>query len=111
MAGLASEEPCDPDRVWLLYGEKASGKAAPYNDAVEERSCFGWIDGQTEGHRRASVGPAVHAAARESSLVGAQQGATAAVDPAGRMTKAGLAVAPVAELDKAFKVRRISRRP
>jgi uncharacterized protein YdeI (YjbR/CyaY-like superfamily) len=31
--------------VWLLYAKKASGKPRiPYNDAVEEALCFGWID-------------------------------------------------------------------
>jgi uncharacterized protein YdeI (YjbR/CyaY-like superfamily) len=31
--------------VWLLYYRKGSGKARiPYNDAVEEALCFGWID-------------------------------------------------------------------
>jgi len=31
--------------VWLIYYRKASGKKRiPYNDAVEEALCFGWID-------------------------------------------------------------------
>jgi uncharacterized protein YdeI (YjbR/CyaY-like superfamily) len=31
--------------VWLIYPNKASGKPRiPYNDAVEEALCFGWID-------------------------------------------------------------------
>jgi uncharacterized protein YdeI (YjbR/CyaY-like superfamily) len=31
--------------VWLLFAKKASGKPRiPYNDAVEEALCFGWID-------------------------------------------------------------------
>ena len=31
--------------VWLVYAKKQSGKARiPYNDAVEEALCFGWID-------------------------------------------------------------------
>ncbi|MFP4370518.1 MAG: YdeI/OmpD-associated family protein [Candidatus Kapaibacterium sp.] len=31
--------------VWLIYPKKASGKKRiPYNDAVEEALCFGWID-------------------------------------------------------------------
>jgi uncharacterized protein YdeI (YjbR/CyaY-like superfamily) len=31
--------------VWLVYFKKASGKKRiPYNDAVEEALCFGWID-------------------------------------------------------------------
>ena len=31
--------------IWLLYPKKTSGKPRiPYNDAVEEALCFGWID-------------------------------------------------------------------
>ncbi len=31
--------------VWLIYPKKHSGKKKiPYNDAVEEALCFGWID-------------------------------------------------------------------
>ena len=33
--------------VWLIYYKKPSGKPRiPYNDAVEEALCFGWIDGK-----------------------------------------------------------------
>jgi uncharacterized protein YdeI (YjbR/CyaY-like superfamily) len=32
--------------IWLVYYKKHSGKPRiPYNDAVEEALCFGWIDG------------------------------------------------------------------
>ena len=31
--------------VWLIYAKKSTGKQRiPYNDAVEEALCFGWID-------------------------------------------------------------------
>lgn len=31
--------------IWLIYFKKPSGKPRiPYNDAVEEALCFGWID-------------------------------------------------------------------
>ncbi len=31
--------------IWLIYYKKDSGKPrVPYNDAVEEALCFGWID-------------------------------------------------------------------
>ncbi len=31
--------------VWLIYYKKASGKKTiPYNDAVDEALCYGWID-------------------------------------------------------------------
>ena len=35
------------DEIWLRYYKKPSGKPRiPYNDAVEEALCFGWIDGK-----------------------------------------------------------------
>jgi len=35
--------------VWLLFPKKASGKRRiPYNDAVEEALCFGWIDSRVK---------------------------------------------------------------
>ena len=31
--------------IWLIYYKKHTGKArVPYNEAVEESLCFGWID-------------------------------------------------------------------
>ncbi len=41
--------------VWLIYPKKTTGKPRiPYNDAVEEALCFGWIDSivktYDEGH-------------------------------------------------------------
>ncbi len=33
------------DEIWLVYPKKSTGKERiPYNDAVEEALCFGWID-------------------------------------------------------------------
>jgi uncharacterized protein YdeI (YjbR/CyaY-like superfamily) len=33
------------DGIWLIYYKKHTGKARiPYDDAVEEALCFGWID-------------------------------------------------------------------
>jgi uncharacterized protein YdeI (YjbR/CyaY-like superfamily) len=37
------------DEIWLIYPRKRSGKPRiPYNDAVEEALCFGWIDSITK---------------------------------------------------------------
>ena len=36
--------------IWLIYYKAASGKPRiPYNDAVEEALCFGWIDSTVKG--------------------------------------------------------------
>jgi len=38
------------DEIWLVFPKKASGKESiPYNDAVEEALCFGWIDSIVKG--------------------------------------------------------------
>jgi uncharacterized protein YdeI (YjbR/CyaY-like superfamily) len=35
------------EEIWLVYYKKDSGKPrVPYEDAVEEAVCFGWIDGK-----------------------------------------------------------------
>ena len=35
----------EKSEIWLIYYKKGSGKPRiPYNDAVEEALCFGWID-------------------------------------------------------------------
>jgi len=35
--------------IWLIYYKKKSGKERiPYNDAVEEALCYGWIDSLTK---------------------------------------------------------------
>ena len=36
--------------IWLIYYRKSSSKPRiPYNDAVEEALCFGWIDSNLKG--------------------------------------------------------------
>jgi len=36
--------------IWVIYYKKNSGKPRiPYDEAVEEALCFGWIDGQAQG--------------------------------------------------------------
>lgn len=38
------------NEIWLVYYKKQSGKPRiPYNDAVEEALCFGWIDSTVKG--------------------------------------------------------------
>jgi uncharacterized protein YdeI (YjbR/CyaY-like superfamily) len=35
------------EEIWLIYYKKPSGRIRiPYNDAVEEALCYGWIDGK-----------------------------------------------------------------
>ena len=35
------------EEIWFVFPDRSSGEdGLPYNDAVEEALCFGWIDGQ-----------------------------------------------------------------
>lgn len=37
--------------IWLVFPHKSSGRQRiPYNDAVEEALCFGWIDSIVKKH-------------------------------------------------------------
>jgi uncharacterized protein YdeI (YjbR/CyaY-like superfamily) len=43
-AWLKKHHASEPE-IWLVFANKASGEPRlPYNDAVEEALCFGWID-------------------------------------------------------------------
>jgi len=45
---LSKNHKTAPD-IWLIYYKKESGKKRiPYNDAVEEALCYGWIDSLTK---------------------------------------------------------------
>ena len=48
-AWLAEHHESEKD-VWLIYYRKETGKPRiPYNDAVEEALCYGWIDSTVKG--------------------------------------------------------------
>jgi uncharacterized protein YdeI (YjbR/CyaY-like superfamily) len=43
--GWLSENHASENEIWLVYYKKHTGKPRiPYDDAVEEAICFGWID-------------------------------------------------------------------
>jgi len=44
------------DEIWLIFPHKASRKERiPYNDAVEEALCFGWIDSIIKSYDQSSA--------------------------------------------------------
>jgi uncharacterized protein YdeI (YjbR/CyaY-like superfamily) len=91
--------------AWLVYWRKASGKARiPYNDAVEEALCFGWIDGQQKGVDDNRLAQRFTPRRRGSGWSELNKERLRRLIAAGRMTPAGLAVAPVAGLDKPFRL-------
>jgi uncharacterized protein YdeI (YjbR/CyaY-like superfamily) len=80
--------------IWLVYHSKSSGVASlPYNDAVDEALCFGWIDSIVK-----KLGPDTRAqrftprrpASRLSEM---NKVRVRRLTKAGRMTPAGLAAA------------------
>ena len=81
--------------VWLVYHKPASGKPRiPYEDAVEEALCFGWIDSlvrRLDENRFAQKFTPRAAKSRWSDLNRAR---FAKVVREGRMTPAGLAKSP-----------------
>lgn len=90
--------------VWLVYYNKSSGKKRiPYNDAVEEALCFGWIDSTVK-----KVGPdsfAQRFSKRNPKSPWSEMNKERArrLIAAGKMTKAGVALLGSAHLDD-FKV-------
>ena len=47
-AWLQKHHRSEPE-IWLVYYKQGSGRARiPYNDAVDEALCFGWIDSTTK---------------------------------------------------------------
>lgn len=90
--------------VWLLYYKKHTGKpTVPYNDAVEEALCFGWIDGKLlriddEKHMQRFTPRRPKSNWSESN-----RKRVARMIKAGRMTPAGMALVRAAKKSGAWK--------
>jgi len=78
--------------VWLIYYKKASGKPRiPYNDAVDEALCFGWIDSILKPIDAHKYTQRFSPRKRTSKLSDMNRERVRRLTKAGRMTKAGLA--------------------
>jgi uncharacterized protein YdeI (YjbR/CyaY-like superfamily) len=78
--------------IWLVYYRKDSGKPRiPYNDAVEEALCYGWIDSQTKGIDDQSWGQRFSPRRPTSRLSDMNRERVRRLIKSGRMTQAGLA--------------------
>jgi uncharacterized protein YdeI (YjbR/CyaY-like superfamily) len=103
-AWLEKHHDSEPE-IWLVYPNKASGeKRLPYNDAVEEALCFGWIDSILKPvdsvHRAQRFTPR-----RKGSRLSAMNlERVRRLHAAGKMTPAGLAVIDPGVLDEPFEV-------
>ena len=81
--------------VWLVFYTKASGKPfVPYDAAVEEALCFGWIDGIVKKLEADSRAQRFTPRRPKSAVSELNKERMRRMIEAGRMTEAGLAAAP-----------------
>ncbi len=77
--------------IWLIYYKKGSGKSRiPYNDAVEEALCFGWIDSTVKAVDERCYVQRFSPRRKKSRLSEANKERIRQMVKAGRMTPAGI---------------------
>jgi uncharacterized protein YdeI (YjbR/CyaY-like superfamily) len=78
--------------IWLIYYKKQSGKRRiPYNDAVEEALCYGWIDSLTKPRNEESWVQRFSPRKKKSALSEMNKERVRRLIKAGKMTRFGLA--------------------
>ena len=78
--------------IWLIYYKKDSGKPRiPYNHAVEEALCYGWIDGIGKPIDAKKYAQRFSPRRKTSKLSDMNRERVRRLIKAGRMTKVGLA--------------------
>ena len=78
--------------IWLIYYKKESGKPRiPYNDAVEEALCYGWIDSLLKPIDARKYAQRYSPRKKTSKLSDMNRERVLRLIESGRMTKAGLA--------------------
>jgi len=87
---LAKNHKTAPD-IWLVYYKKGSGKdRIPYNDAVEEALCYGWIDSLTKPRNKESWVQRFSPRRKKSPLSEMNKERVRRLIEAGTMTRFGL---------------------
>ena len=77
--------------IWLIYYKKDSGKPRiPYNDAVDEALCFGWIDSILKPIDARKYAQRYSPRKKTSRLSDMNRERVRRLIKSGRMTKAGL---------------------
>ena len=77
--------------IWLIYYNKKSGKPRiPYNDAVEEALCFGWIDSIVKKYDKDRAAQRFTPRRKNSQLSELNKERIRQMIEAGKMTPAGL---------------------
>jgi len=78
--------------IWLIYYKKDSGKLRiPYNHAVEEALCYGWIDGIGKSIDAKKYAQRYSPRKKTSRLSDMNRERVRRLIRSGRMTKAGMA--------------------
>jgi uncharacterized protein YdeI (YjbR/CyaY-like superfamily) len=78
--------------IWLIYYKKVSGKPRiPYNDAVDEALCYGWIDSILKPIDAHKYAQRYSPRRKTSKLSDMNRERVRRLIKSGRMTKAGLA--------------------
>lgn len=86
--------------VWLIFYKKASGKrSVPYDEAVEEALCFGWIDGKVQQVDEDAYRQRFSRRRPKSTWAASNKERVARLIREGRMSPAGLAAIQRAKLD------------
>ena len=89
-AWLAEHHDSEND-VWLIYYRKETGKPRiPYNDAVEEALCYGWIDSTVRGIDEERFAQRFSKRRKNSALSQMNKERIRSLITQGKMTKAGL---------------------
>jgi uncharacterized protein YdeI (YjbR/CyaY-like superfamily) len=77
--------------IWLVYYRKGSGKGRiPYNDAVEEALCFGWIDSTNKSIDEERLAQRFSPRSPKSGFSPMNKERVRRLIEQGRMTQAGL---------------------
>ena len=88
---LAKHHASEPE-IWLVFYKKASSRPSlPYNDAVEEALCFGWIDSIVKKHGPESRAQRFSPRRRGSPWSEMNKARVRRLAEQGQMTGAGLA--------------------
>jgi uncharacterized protein YdeI (YjbR/CyaY-like superfamily) len=78
--------------IWLVYYKKHTGKPRiPYNDAVEEALCYGWIDSTVKKADEERTAQRFSPRRQKSRLSEMNRERARRLIKAGKMTEAGLA--------------------
>jgi uncharacterized protein YdeI (YjbR/CyaY-like superfamily) len=89
-AWLAKNHRSEPE-IWLIYYKKNSGQQRiPYNDAVEEALCYGWIDSTTKPRDEVSYVQRFSPRRKNSGLSEMNKERVRRLIKAKRMTRFGL---------------------